>query len=144
MRASASRRSSLRRRFPKRSLIPGRTCRAPLSRVCAIENGYDGPRTFAPTGSVTDFREEKESISLDVSTESPQLLVVTTTWYPGWHAFVDGKAVPIYRSNGSFMAVAIPAGRHSVFLRFWPAPLVALLVLNIVAFRSYPVLACCG
>jgi len=51
-------------------------------------------------------------------TNKPQLLVVTTTWYPGWQAFVDGNPGRCIGSNGSFMAVPVPAGAHEVACGF--------------------------
>jgi len=42
-------------------------------------------------------------------------------YYPaGWKAYVDGEEVPIYRANYLFRAVPVPAGEHTVTLRFEP------------------------
>ena len=65
---------------------------------------------------------------VSVMTESTagQLLVVTTSWYPGWRATIDqDENVPIYRVNGSFMAVPVPAGAHHVRLEYRPCWLTA-------------------
>jgi hypothetical protein len=47
-------------------------------------------------------------------------MVVTDTFYPGWTATVDGKAVPIARANVLFRALAVPAGEHTVRMIYQP------------------------
>jgi len=56
-----------------------------------------------------------------VRTDAPQLLVISEVYYPaGWKAYVDGEEAPIYRANYLFRAVPVPAGEHTVTLRFEP------------------------
>jgi hypothetical protein len=40
---------------------------------------------------------------------------------PGWRASVDGEDTEIYRADYLFMAIPIPAGKHSIELRYRPA-----------------------
>lgn len=40
--------------------------------------------------------------------------MVAESWYPHWHAEVDGREVPLLRVNGGFLGVAVPAGEHGV------------------------------
>lgn len=51
-----------------------------------------------------------------IETDSSQAgyLVLTDSFYPGWHASIDGKPVEIVRANYLFRAVAMPPGRHRV------------------------------
>jgi hypothetical protein len=48
-------------------------------------------------------------------------LRVHLTAVPGWHATIDGRPAPLARVTGATMEVAVPAGRHVVELRYWPA-----------------------
>jgi hypothetical protein len=49
---------------------------------------------------------------------SPSLLKVSTAWYPGWRADVEGKALPIVRVDHALMGVIVPAGDNEVALNF--------------------------
>jgi hypothetical protein len=42
------------------------------------------------------------------------LLRVSGRWAHGWTARVDGRRVPVYRADGIFRSVVVPAGRHTV------------------------------
>ncbi|RMF35680.1 MAG: hypothetical protein D6747_02020 [Chlorobiota bacterium] len=47
------------------------------------------------------------------------LLFVSEVYYPvSWHAFVDGREVPIYKANFAFRAVLVPPGEHTLEFRF--------------------------
>ena len=48
----------------------------------------------------------------------------------GWRAHVDGVPAPVLRANGKHRAVAVPAGRHEVVLRYEPPGLLAGLALS--------------
>ena len=48
----------------------------------------------------------------------PGFLVIADAFYPGWEATLDGAPRPIYPANVAFRAIAIPAGEHTVCLRY--------------------------
>ena len=58
--------------------------------------------------------------SAQVSCSRPAVLVRRETWFAGWSATVDGRAVPIRRVDGLFQAVPLPAGSHRVQFSFAP------------------------
>ncbi|MCC6957387.1 MAG: YfhO family protein, partial [Anaerolineales bacterium] len=41
-------------------------------------------------------------------------------WYPGWTARLDGAPAPLARANYLFQAVPVPAGQHTLELRYRP------------------------
>ncbi len=55
-----------------------------------------------------------------VSCSRPTVLVRRETWFSGWSATVDGRAVPVRRVDRLFQAVAVPAGSHRVQFSFAP------------------------
>lgn len=109
--------------------------------------GDSGARILAPCapGSWTLRFEEDgpHRVSLFTGTASPGLLVLKDTWYPGWKAEIDGNPAPIYRVNGCFRGVPMPAGEHRVefFYRPWHVYIpmgvssVATLILILLAIR---------
>lgn len=59
-----------------------------------------------------------QSVHLLVEASASALVVIAQSFYHNWHAYVDGKPVPIWRANHAFQAVAVPAGRHQIILRY--------------------------
>jgi hypothetical protein len=57
-------------------------------------------------------------VTIDVDTPGPALLRLADLWYPDWHAYVDGRRVPVLKADYLLRAVAVPAGRHRVEFRF--------------------------
>ncbi|MFQ5742279.1 MAG: YfhO family protein, partial [Acidobacteriota bacterium] len=94
--------------------------------------------------SVIVQAEEPDTRTFAVRAGEPSLLVVVESDYPGWQATVDGRAAPVLRANGNWMAVPVDRGEHNVQLRFrsrslrigaWISLLSTLLLLIILARR---------
>jgi uncharacterized membrane protein YfhO len=61
--------------------------------------------------------------------------VVSDTFYPGWRAWVDGAPAVIYSVDGAMRGVMVPAGAHTLTMRYRPAVVfegAALTLLGIV------------
>ena len=56
----------------------------------------------------------------ELTTTSPGWLVINGTYDEGWTAMVDGTPSPVVRANGLVRAVQVPAGTHTVTLRYAP------------------------
>jgi hypothetical protein len=66
-------------------------------------------------------RNDAETVSIRVTTDTPGLLVIGTTDYPGWQARVDRKSQPVLSVDSLVQGVCVPAGRHDVELTFTPS-----------------------
>jgi hypothetical protein len=66
--------------------------------------------------SVTDY--ENDRIQVRTSTDAAGLLVLSEVYYPAWKAYVDGEPVPVRRADQLLRAVPIPAGDHTVEMRY--------------------------
>ncbi|HEX3302558.1 MAG TPA: YfhO family protein [Thermomicrobiales bacterium] len=54
---------------------------------------------------------------------APGLVVLSEIYDPGWHAYVDGKRVPVLVTDHILRSVPVSAGSHTIELRYEPATL---------------------
>jgi disulfide bond formation protein DsbB len=141
------------RRFTPRVLLLGKT-RAVDSLAAA--QALRGQADFAPLAEVivegdealagVDGRAEVmawdlNQVRVQTSSVARGALLVAQSWYPGWQAQVDGGDwQPVLRADGAWQAVIVPAGEHTVVLRFRPLSFflglgLAALTLLVTAWR---------
>jgi len=68
--------------------------------------------------SVSWSRPHPEIIRVNVNLRRPGILVVSESWYPHWHVYVDGEEKRLLRANYAFMGVKLEAGEHEVEFRY--------------------------
>lgn len=62
---------------------------------------------------------DMHNVKYDVGTDKDAFLVVSEIYYPaGWKAFIDGKETEIYPVNHILRGVKIPAGKHTLEMKF--------------------------
>jgi hypothetical protein len=66
------------------------------------------------------LEDSPDQLVVRTHSAEPGFLVIADTFYPGWQASLDGAPRPIYPANVAFRAVAVPAGEHTVSLRYRP------------------------
>jgi hypothetical protein len=84
--------------------------------------------------------DSPEKVTVELTANSPGLLVLADLWYPGWTAQADGRPVPLLRADGLFRAVSLPAGSHRVVMRYRPISFYAGAALSAVGLLTLLVL----
>jgi len=67
------------------------------------------------TGFTVNSLEFKTDLARDL------FLVYTDSFDTDWKAFINGKPAAIYRAQGAFKGLVLPAGKNTVMLKFDPA-----------------------
>ena len=67
-----------------------------------------------------------------ISLEEDKLLLLSTPYYRGWTAYVDGKKTKLLRANTMFMALPVSEGYHDIELKYHTPGLLAGLLLSIL------------
>lgn len=94
------------------------------------------PNQLPHDAGVTVTKFAPEAVTIQTHSSAPALLDVSLLYYPGWKATIDGQSTEVLRSNVALMAVALPAGDHTVSFVFAPefytaGALISLLTLVI-------------
>ena len=85
-----------------------------------------------PLTPASVVRYDADYLSLEIDARADGLLVLTDTFYPGWHVWVDGIEQPIVRTNFLFRGVVVRAGPHRVEFKFQPASFALGLTISLI------------
>ncbi|MBN1285512.1 MAG: YfhO family protein [Anaerolineae bacterium] len=72
----------------------------------------------AGTAEITHYSPNTVTLSVALSTDA--LVVLSDVFYPGWTADVDGAPAEILRADVALRGVCVPAGAHTVTMRYRP------------------------
>jgi hypothetical protein len=61
-----------------------------------------------------------DRLSITAGMACDGMVVLSDAFYPGWRARVDHRPAQIYEVNGAMRGVAVPAGNHTVTMRYRP------------------------
>jgi len=81
----------------------------------------EAPIIEGATGDVSIHSAGLQSISLDVKSDGPGILVLADAYYPGWVAYVNWNEQRVHKVNHGLRGVEVPAGDSTV--DFFYAPL---------------------
>ncbi len=91
------------------------------------------PKRRGAGGEVAFEKYTGSEVILKTNASQPAYLVLADTYFPGWIAQIDGQDTPIYRANGNFRAVVVPAGEHTVRFKYSPISFRVGSVLSLLA-----------
>jgi hypothetical protein len=112
---------------------------ASAAEVAGAENIHVSPLAGASTVQILASGPDEMRFSVDTST--PAFLVMSSNFYPGWTATVNGQAATLFQTNWVMTGLPVPAGKSEVVLRFrtpgfgtglMVSALVALLVMSML------------
>ncbi|MEX2143089.1 MAG: YfhO family protein [Anaerolineales bacterium] len=92
------------------------------------------------SGRVVLLAGSANTVRVQLDSPSGGWLVLADTWYPGWHATVDGVEVPIYPADGLYRAVPLGEGDHEVVFNYRPASFALGLAVSTLAWLGWIIL----
>lgn len=92
-----------------------------VAKTAVVETTQPLSATQDSSSSVKVTTYNAAEISLKTNRNQPGFLVLSEIYYPaGWHATLDGKEIPIYKTDYLLRGMQVPAGEHTLTLRFEP------------------------
>lgn len=80
--------------------------------------------------------------SVEVQLDRQAVVAFYEQFDEGWTATIDGKEAAVVPVDGVWAAVAVPAGRHRIELRYSPDWLIPAMVLMLLAWLAVAALCC--
>lgn len=106
-----------------------------LPREGVIESALPFPPQPAgeATGSAKILRFGHSEIEVACQLSHPGVLVLNEAWFPGWHTVVAGQRVESQPVNYWMRGFALPAGEHTLKLKFRPRRMTGAVALSLVS-----------
>jgi hypothetical protein len=111
----------------------------------SLHAAHAGIAPFEPApGIIRNIDERSNRVTLDVASSAASFLVAANTFDDHWRATIDGRRVPLLRTNIAMQGVVVPAGEHRVELTYmnpWIAAGAAISVLALLTacrLRTWP------
>jgi hypothetical protein len=99
-------------------LMPGQLN---VAKTAVVETAQPLSAAQDSSSSVQVTTYNAAEISLKTNRNRPGFLVLSEIYYPaGWHATLDGKEIPIYKTDYLLRGMQVSAGEHTLTLRFEP------------------------
>jgi len=87
---------------------------------------------------IIDYKDDY--VTIQSSTKDEAFIKIPDSYYPGWKAYIDGEETEIYRTDLIFRGIRIPAGEHTVIMKYRPDSFkigLAISSLSFVVFVGY-------
>ncbi len=93
-----------------------------LDQLSAIElRNYLRGSPVRESETVKVTRHDSQQVELDVSLDSPGVVILADIYYPGWTLTIDGKPAPVYRANRMMRGAGVLSGKHHLVYTYRPA-----------------------
>lgn len=106
--------------------------RTDLSKTVILESPLNFSLGTKP-GRVKFISSTPQDTRLQTSSTGNNLLFISTPFYPGWKATVDGRTAQILRADFAFQAIEVPSGVHTIILSYAPRSFYYGLILCVCA-----------
>jgi hypothetical protein len=90
----------------------------PPDMIGSIDQFVQG--SLAPVTAATIVDYDSQHVQIETRSDTPAILMLNDANYPGWHATLNGRPVPILQADYLFQAVIVPAGRATVEFTYAP------------------------
>ena len=85
-----------------------------LGKTAVVENSGNFSKNNWSIGEVSTVNYSNDSVILKTDNKGNGFLVLTDSYYPTWHAKIDGKETQIFLTDYNFRGIVIPEGKHTV------------------------------
>jgi hypothetical protein len=92
----------------------------PRAFIAPIESDLNQVGSILNGSAINSLTDSGNTVTIRAASPVDGWLILSDTFYPGWHASIDGKLIEILIANQTFRAVKFPAGEHQVEFRYEP------------------------
>jgi uncharacterized membrane protein YfhO len=85
-----------------------------INKLAVVEGTQSNFKTNWSLGQADITSYESNKVDIQTDNKGEGFLVLTDSYYPTWHAKIDGKETRIYLTDYNFRGIIVPKGEHSI------------------------------
>jgi hypothetical protein len=97
---------------------------------------FQGSSAADPSARAEVTRHEPNRVEVKTASDSPSILVLSENHYPGWRAYVDGRATETLRVDYELRGVVLAPGEHRVEFVYRPKSVLVGLVVSLLTLAA--------
>ena len=97
------------------------------------------PAVDGSDGTAAYREASPEDVRIEAEASVPSILLVRNAWDEGWSATLDGRSVPVLRTDGFLQGIALAPGRHDIRLTYREPAIGTGLALSGIAWLGFAV-----
>ena len=107
-------------------------------RTALVEAPLDfrGGAAADPSARASVVRHEPNRVEVQTTSAAPSILVLSENHYPGWRAYVDGRAAETLRVDYGLRGVVLAAGEHRVEFVYRPKSVLIGFFVSLVTLAA--------
>ena len=79
------------------------------------------------------IKDIDNSIIFNTKNDCSGLVFISSSFYPGWQADIDGQKTKVYQTNHAFQSVLVPAGNHHIVLTYTPSHFKTYIIITLTS-----------
>lgn len=89
-----------------------------FGREGVLESEPAPPENGEARVSIESYSAQRMELAVEASRKT--VVATSTTAWPGWRLFLDGREAQLLRYNRAFLAFEVPPGAHRAVMVYWP------------------------
>lgn len=82
------------------------------------------------------LRYNNNYVAIEIKNNEDAFMVFSDNYYPGWKAYINGKEVKIYKTNGILKGIYLNKGNNIVVFKYRPSYFKISLLISLVSFLA--------
>jgi hypothetical protein len=111
----------------------------PASVAVLESDPHSTPAVDGSDGTAAYREASPEDVRIEAEASVPSILLVRNAWDEGWSATLDGRSVPVLRTDGFLQGIALAPGRHDIRLTYREPAIGTGLALSGIAWLGFAV-----
>lgn len=113
--------------------FPAQVAQSRSGAVAHIPGGFESKLADRGAGEIEQLQSSFHELKLKIRCQKAGWLLIRDTYFPGWHATLNGQEIEILRANVCFRMIYVPEGEQLLLMTYQPRSVLFGLVFSVLS-----------